>query len=163
MERALKSDEIGVSFSHFLFIIIAIISLMTHDVYAQSYNHENSTLANYLQRHYESQPFEGLREVEDYDNKYLACVVTTDAERKKEHNIERVVFLKASRLISEYENGVRIIEAKPISISDTIAFASSPITIVTSSSITGSLRLLISFCHNGKLVYIFLKKKKSKN
>ncbi|MDE5739116.1 MAG: hypothetical protein K2H92_02240, partial [Bacteroidaceae bacterium] len=128
-----------------------------------SYDYKPTTMANFLQRHYELQPFEGLREIEDYNDKYLECVVTTTKDRENERGINRVLFLKASRMISEYENGIRFTEFKPISTRDTTVMAPSTAMMVTTSGITGKLSLLTSFCHLNKLVYIYLKKNLKEN
>lgn len=125
---------------------------------AQSYDYQNTTLANFLQRHYESQPFEGLREIKDYNNTYLECVLAIDKARENEQNISRILFLKASRMVSEYENGVRVIETITTSENDTIKPSPSVSTVITTSGITGRLSLLTSFYHQDKLVYVYLKK-----
>lgn len=139
-----------------LWAITLIIFSFTYASYAlgQSYNHENTVLANYLQRHYEYNPFEGLREIEVYNCKYLECVVTFNKDCISESQTSRIAFLNAARMVSEYENGVRIIEQSPMKSNDSISSS-----IFTTSGITGKLSLLATFGHKDKVVYIYIKKR----
>ena len=87
----------------FLVIIIAAFSISS---FSQSYNEEQVVLANYLQRMYESSPFEGVRVVEDYSNRYLISVVKLKKSAyEKESDMFRVAKVKALREASESVNG----------------------------------------------------------
>lgn len=94
--------------------IITVVSLFSASfLQGQAYDYAMSAMANFLQRHYESQPFEGLREIEDYHSKYIEVVLTMSADKNTDSNSSRVLFLKASRLVSEFENGIRIADCAP--------------------------------------------------
>ena len=44
-------------------------------MYAQSFDQERIALSKFIERMYNSSPFEGCRIVDDYDNSYLLSVV----------------------------------------------------------------------------------------
>ena len=87
----------------FLVFLIAAFSIST---FSQSYNEDRVILANYLQRMYESSPFEGARVVEDYTHRYLISVVMlSKSAYDKESDMFRVAKVKALREASEFVNG----------------------------------------------------------
>lgn len=140
--------------------IITVVSLFSASfLQGQAYDYAMSAMANFLQRHYESQPFEGLREIEDYHSKYIEVVLTMSADKNTDSNSSRVLFLKASRLVSEFENGIRIADCAPITVNDSNQSNSTKVTVYSSSGITGKLSLLTSFSHKDKIVYIYIKKR----
>lgn len=73
-------------------IIIYLLLFASFDLCAQSFNMNNTALANYLVRMYENNPFEGARIVDDYDSARLICVLSFPwmelPTRMKQHSIE---------------------------------------------------------------------------
>lgn len=128
-------------------------------VKGQTYDYARSAMAHFLQRHYERQPFEGIIEIEDYNTKYLEVVLTSCEDEQTTSNSNRVLFLKASRLVSEYENGIRFSDNPPILIDENSRPKSSKSTVYSTSGITGKLSLLTTFSYKNKLVYIYIKKR----
>jgi len=87
-------------------LLFSILSLFSAQLFAQSYNEERTTLANYLKRMYNNTKFEGVKIVEDYDNKYLISVLSLEkAKYAKESDMFRVAQVKALRQASEFVNG----------------------------------------------------------
>ena len=52
-------------------------------MYAQSFDQERIALSKFIERMYNSSPFEGCRIVDDYDNSYLLSVVELDKSKYK--------------------------------------------------------------------------------
>jgi len=87
-------------------LLFSILSLFCAQIFAQSYNEDRTTLANYLKRMYNNTKFEGVKIVEDYDNRYLISVLSLEkAKYQKESDMFRVAQVKALRQASEFVNG----------------------------------------------------------
>jgi len=87
----------------FLALILAAASI---NAFSQSYNEDRVVLANYLQRMYESSPFEGARVVEDYTHRYLISVVKlSKSAYERESDMFRVASVRAMREANEFVNG----------------------------------------------------------
>lgn len=93
-------------------IIISLVLLLSTciQVYAQSYNANNINLANFVQRMYNNAPFQGVRLLEDYDNKYLLSVIILDPAKygNNESTMNRVASVKAMSEASRFFNGSKI-------------------------------------------------------
>lgn len=92
-------------------IISLILALSTcTQVYAQGYNASNINLANFVQRMYSNTPFQGVKLLEDYDNKYLLSVILLDPAKyaNNESTMNRVAGVKAMSEASRFFNGSKI-------------------------------------------------------
>ena len=56
-------------------------------MYAQSFDQERIALSKFIERMYNSSPFEGCRIVDDYDNSYLLSVVELDKSKYKTSSV----------------------------------------------------------------------------
>lgn len=90
-------------------IIIYLLLFASFDLCAQSFNMNNTALANYLVRMYEDNPFEGARIVDDYDSARLICVLSLDgAAYPDEATLNRIASVKAMSIASRFLNGAEI-------------------------------------------------------
>lgn len=88
-------------------ILFLLLPLVTN---AQSYNQERTAMTNFLIRMYENAPFEGVRAVDDYEQKYLISVLTLDPAKYSgnESTMFRVASVKAMSQASRFFNGSSI-------------------------------------------------------
>ncbi len=97
-----------------------IILLFAQLAIAQDFNEEKTTLANFLKRMYNSSPFEGVKVVEDYDNKYFISVVSLEkAKYPSSSAMIRVAQVKARQQASTFFNGSTITSDLVIRTSET--------------------------------------------
>lgn len=92
-------------------IIILILSVLcATNIYAQGYNTNNTALANFVQRMYSNAPFQGVKLLEDYDNKYLLSVILLDPAKyaNNENTMNRVAGVKAMSEANRFFNGSKI-------------------------------------------------------
>ncbi len=77
---------------------------------AQGYNTENATLGKFVQRMYSNAPFQGVKLLEDYDNKYLLSVIILDPAKygNNESAMNRIAGVKAMSEASRFFNGSQI-------------------------------------------------------
>ncbi|WP_127142127.1 hypothetical protein [Flagellimonas marinaquae] len=75
---------------------------------AQSYNDEKTSLGNFIKRMYKASPFEGVKIVEDYDNKYIISVLSLEKSGKSTSILTRIAQTKAQRQVSTFFNGAVI-------------------------------------------------------
>lgn len=88
-----------------LSMVLCFISTM---MLAQSFDQERIALAKFIERMYNSSPFEGCRIVDDYDNSYLLSVVELDKSRYKTTSVmNRVAQVKSQRNAGEFFNGTQ--------------------------------------------------------
>lgn len=88
-----------------LSLMLCCISTM---VYAQSFDQERIALAKFIERMYNSSPFEGCRIVDDYDNSYLLSVVELDKSKYKTSSVmNRIAQVKSQRNAGEFFNGTQ--------------------------------------------------------
>jgi hypothetical protein len=91
---------------HLLFFLILSVSLTAS---AQDYSSEKTTLVNFLKRMYNQTKFEGVKIVDDYDNKWFVSVLTLEKSKyKNNRDMFRVAEVKSMRQVSEYINGGNI-------------------------------------------------------
>ena len=77
-------------------------------MYAQSFDQERIALAKFIERMYNSSPFEGCRIVDDYNNSYLLSVVKLDESKYKTSSaMNRVAQVKSQRNAGEFFNGTQ--------------------------------------------------------
>lgn len=89
----------------FLLMMLCCISTM---VSAQSFDQERIALAKFIERMYNSSPFEGCRIVDDYDNSYLLSVVGLDKSKYKTNSaMNRIAQVKSQRNAGEFFNGTQ--------------------------------------------------------
>lgn len=88
-----------------LSLMLCSISTM---IYAQSFDQERIALSKFIERMYNSSPFEGCRIVDDYDNSYLLSVVELDKSKYKTTSVmNRVAQVKSQRNAGEFFNGTQ--------------------------------------------------------
>lgn len=87
-----------------LFIIaVAMYNITT----AQSYNSEYNYLSNFVQRMYQSEPFQGAKIISDIDKCYLICVISENIT-SNDLKIQRKAEIKAMSYANDFLNGRRI-------------------------------------------------------
>ena len=85
-----------------------LLCCMTTTIYAQSFDQERIALAKFIERMYNSSPFEGCRIVDDYDNSYLLSVVELDKSKYKTSSVmNRIAQVKSQRNAGEFFNGTQ--------------------------------------------------------
>lgn len=88
-----------------LSMVLCFISTM---MLAQSFDQERIALAKFIERMYNSSPFEGCRIVDDYDNSYLLSVVELDKSKYKTSSVmNRIAQVKSQRNAGEFFNGTQ--------------------------------------------------------
>jgi hypothetical protein len=90
--------------------IIFILAFMLSAIsYGQGFNDDKIALTNFIKRMYNSSPFEGVKLVEDYDNKYIISVLSLEKAKYTSSSImTRVAQTKAQRQVSTFLNGAVI-------------------------------------------------------
>lgn len=89
-------------------LLPVLLCSFTAMAYAQSFDQERIALAKFIERMYNSSPFEGCRIVDDYDNSYLLSVVELDKSRYKTTSVmNRVAQVKSQRNAGEFFNGTQ--------------------------------------------------------
>lgn len=79
------------------------------NINAQGYNEEKTSMTNFLKRMYVATPFEGVKVVEDYDNKYFISVVSLEKAKYTSQSIMiRVAQVKGQSQANTFFNGSTI-------------------------------------------------------
>ena len=87
---------------------VLLCSLTIIAGYAQSFDQERIALSKFIERMFNSAPFEGCRIVDDYDNSYLLSVVELDKSKYKTSSVmNRVAQVKSQRNAGEFFNGTQ--------------------------------------------------------
>ena len=87
-------------------IVINLFLCAGVSLFAQGYNEEQIALALFVERMYNSEPFEGCRIVDDYDNSYMLAVVVLDKSKYSTASVmNRVAQVKSQRIAGEFFNG----------------------------------------------------------
>ena len=145
-------------------LLFSIISLFCVQLFAQNYNDERITLANFLKRMYNNTKFEGVKIVEDYDNRYLISVLSLEkAQYKKESDMFRVAQVKALRQASEFVNGGTITSDVVIRTVESKEEVNIPVETVEKMQSVGfvqSMELLVNFetSDENQMAFIYLRK-----
>ena len=90
----------------FVRCVLLLIIMCPCIMAAQNYNADRKELSAFLTRMYNSEPFEGVRVVTDYNNSYLLSVISLDSAKYANTNtMNRVASVKAMSEASRYFNG----------------------------------------------------------
>ncbi|MEI7509600.1 MAG: hypothetical protein WCJ62_09070 [Flavobacterium sp.] len=90
-------------------ILILFIIIKSSISFAQGYNEEKTSMTNFLKRMYVAAPFEGVKVVEDYDNKYFISVISLETAKYTSQSIMmRVAQVKAQSQANTFFNGSTI-------------------------------------------------------
>jgi hypothetical protein len=93
--------------SFLIFIVIALNSPI--NAICQGFNDDKVALTNFIKRMYNSSPFEGVKAIEDYDNKYLISVLSLEKAKYTSSSImTRVAQTKAQSQANTFFNGSTI-------------------------------------------------------
>jgi len=80
--------------------------IINNTVFSQGYNEDKTSLTNFVKRMYKSAPFEGVRVIEDYDNKYIISVLSLEKAKYTSNSImTRIADTKSKRQVSTFFNG----------------------------------------------------------
>ena len=89
--------------------LLIILALMLSSIsYGQGFNDDKIALTNFIKRMYNSSPFEGVKMIEDYDNKYIISVLSLEKAGKSTSILTRIAQTKAQRQVSTFFNGAVI-------------------------------------------------------
>jgi hypothetical protein len=144
-----------------------ILTVFCITVFSQGYNDAQTTLANFLKRMYGSTAFEGVKIVEDYDNRYLISVLSLEKSRyKKSSDMFRVAQVKALRQASEFVNGgnitseavIRTTETKDSTNSVTVSVETAE--RIRSTGFVQGMELLINFASADETQMVFIYSRK---
>jgi hypothetical protein len=92
-----------------LIIITTSILLLPQCVIGQSYDDKKKNLANFISRMFNSQPFEGVKIIEDFGDEYLISALTLDKAKFKDlTTMNRVAQVKSQSQASTFLNGAEI-------------------------------------------------------
>lgn len=94
----------AIPFLSFLFFLIITINSK-----AQSYNEDKTAMTNFIKRMYNSNPFEGVKVIEGYEEKYFISVISLEkAKYTSESTMMRVAQVKAQSQANTFFNGSTI-------------------------------------------------------
>ena len=151
------------------YIIFIVLSITSFNTFSQGFNDDKVALTNFIKRMYTSAPFEGVKVIEDYDNKYLISVVSLEKAKYTSSSVmTRVAQTKSQSQANTFFNGstissdfiIRTTEQKTDS-------AKTKSTIETIESIkenslgfVNGMELLTNFDieQGGKMLFIYFKK-----
>lgn len=81
----------------------------TVNLNAQSYNDDKISMTNFIKRMYSSSPFEGVKVIEGYDEKYFISVVSLEKSKyESQSTMMRVAQVKAQFQANTFFNGSTI-------------------------------------------------------
>ena len=121
------------------FIVLFFMLFFGVKVGGQTISSDAVSLGNFVKRMYESQPFEGCRILDDYDNKYLISLVVLDKTKYKDQiTMDRVANVKARNNTSIFLNGSTISSEYIITTDSLKTDSASTITVKTSEIIKES-------------------------
>jgi hypothetical protein len=155
-------------------IIIAnllVIGLFLNS-HAQSFNEDKTAFSNFLKRMYNTNSFEGVKIVDDYDHTFLVSVIGLDkAKYTSESVMNRVAQVKAQSQANTFLNGANISMDIIITTKETKDSANNTTTIVesierikqNSLGFSQGLELLTNFenADNRKMIFIFIREIKN--
>ena len=88
------------------FLVYIVFLNISFHCNAQNYNEEKTSMANFLKRMYVNAPFEGVKVVEDYDNKYFISVISLEKAKYPSQSIMmRVAQVKGQSQANTFFNG----------------------------------------------------------
>jgi hypothetical protein len=146
-------------------LLLFLLIICAWGVKAQNYNVGNATLARFVERMYNNAPFQGVKLLEDYDNKYLLCVVVLDPAKydDDENVINRVAGVMAMSEASRFFNGSQITSDLVITTRENgnVKLKPKMLEVITEKSIgyVKSLSQLTNFTKkSGNRVFVYYKK-----
>lgn len=150
------------------YLISLIFILAVINSFGQGFNDDKIALTNFIKRMYNSSPFEGVKMIEDYDNKYIISVLSLEKAGKSTSILTRIAQTKAQRQVSTFFNGAVITSEFIIKTTETKADSSEVQTTVetiekikeNSVGFVNGLELLTNFdIEEGKrMLFIYIKK-----
>lgn len=136
--------------------------------YSQGFNDDKIALTNFIKRMYNSSPFEGVKMIEDYDNKYIISVLSLEKAGKSTSILTRIAQTKAQRQVSTFFNGAVITSEFIIKTTETKADSSEVKTTVetiekikeNSVGFVNGLEILTNFDieERNRMLFIYIKK-----
>ena len=136
--------------------------------YGQGFNDDKIALTNFIKRMYNSSPFEGVKMIDDYDNKYIISVLSLEKAGKSTSILTRIAQTKAQRQVSTFFNGAVITSEFIIKTTETKADSSELQTTVetiekikeNSVGFVNGLELLTNFDieEGNRMLFIYIKK-----
>ena len=149
--------------------LLIILALMLSAIsYSQGFNDDKIALTNFIKRMYNSSPFEGVKMIEDYDNKYIISVLSLEKAGKSTSILTRIAQTKAQRQVSTFFNGAVITSEFIIKTTETIADSSEVKTTVetiekikeNSVGFVNGLEILTNFDieERNRMLFIYIKK-----
>jgi len=149
--------------------LLIILALMLSAIsYGQGFNDDKIALTNFIKRMYNSSPFEGVKMIEDYDNKYIISVLSLEKAGKSSSILTRIAQTKAQRQVSTFFNGAVITSEFIIKTTETKADSSEVKTTVetiekikeNSVGFVNGLELLTNFDieEGNRMLFIYIKK-----
>jgi hypothetical protein len=149
-------------------IILFLILIFSLTARSQSFNEDKTAFSNFIKRMYTSSPFEGVKIVDDYDNKYIISVLSLEKADKSTSILTRIAQTKAQRQVSTFFNGAVITSEFIIKTTETKADSSEVQTTVetiekikeNSVGFVNGLELLTNFDieEGNRMLFIYLKK-----
>ena len=149
--------------------LLIILALMLSAIsYSQGFNDDKIALTNFIKRMYNSSPFEGVKMIEDYDNKYIISVLSLEKAGKSTSILTRIAQTKAQRQVSTFFNGAVITSEFIIKTTETKADSSEVKTTVetiekikeNSVGFVNGLEILTNFDIEERnwMLFIYIKK-----
>lgn len=146
-------------------IVSSVLCCFSGTVFSQDFNEERRAFSNYLVRMYKSNPFEGVKVVNDYDNEYLLAVLSLEASKyNNQSTMNRVASVKAMSMASRYQNGSEITDDMVITIHEksdgTVETEQTERITENSIGYVKALELLTNFNDDsGRTVFLFIQSK----
>lgn len=146
-------------------IVSSVLCCFSGTVFSQDFNEERRAFSNYLVRMYKSNPFEGVKVVNDYDNEYLLAVLSLEASKyNNQSTMNRVASVKAMSMASRYQNGSEITDDMVITIHEksdgTVKTEQTERITENSIGYVKALELLTNFNDDsGRTVFLFIQSK----
>ena len=148
------------------YLLILSLIIFSFPSFSQSINDDKVSLSNFLKRMYTSNPFEGVKILDDYDHQYLVSVISLDKSKYNNQSMmNRVAQVKAQSQANTFLNGSTITMDMVITTKETKDSTNNVKTIVetvenikqNSVGFTQGLELLNSFDENKNLIFIYLR------
>lgn len=167
------SESIGIKNTYQNYNMKKLLLLLfigfTFSSFGQGFNEDKTAFSNFLKRMYNSSPFEGVKLVEDYDNKYIISVLSLEKAKYTSGSImTRVAQTKAQRQVSTFFNGAVITSEFIIKTTEEKADSSEVKTTVetiekikeNSVGFVNGLELLTNFDieEGNRMLFIYIKK-----
>ncbi|MDP3945263.1 MAG: hypothetical protein Q8Q51_05160 [Lutibacter sp.] len=146
-------------------ILLFLVILASLKANGQGINEDKVSLSNFLKRMYTSNPFEGVKIVDDYDHQYLVSVINLEkAKYTSESTMNRVAQVKAQSQASTFLNGATIYMDMIITTKESKDSTNNITTIVetveqikqNSAGFSQGLELLTNFDNTDRLRMVFI-------